>query len=98
MLLFMLYLVFAVAVIGVVASFLRSVPGVALLSVGILVALGLVSIVGALAPWLPGALVGATDSLVRGGEFDYGRSIVVTALLIVAMVKFAINRLETREV
>lgn len=96
--LFMLYLVFAVAVIGVVAAFLRSVPGVALLSVGILIGLGLLSIVGVLAPWLPGALVGATDSLIRGGEFDYGRSIIVTVILIVAMVKFAIMRLETREV
>jgi len=96
--LFMLYLVFAIAVIGVIASFLRSVPGVALFSVGILIALGLLSIIRVLAPWLPGALVGATDSLIRGGEFDYGRSIIVTVVLIGAMVKFAIMRLETREV
>ncbi len=97
-LLFMLYLVFAVALVGVVASFLRSVPGVALVSVGALIILGLLSIVGALAPWLPGALVGAVDSLIRGGDFDYWRSIVVTILLIAAMVSLAIHRLESREV
>jgi ABC-2 type transport system permease protein len=97
-LLFMLYLVFSVAVIGVVASFLRSVPGVALLSVGALIALGLLSIIGTLAPWLPGALIGAVDALIRGGEFDYWRSIIVTVVLIAAMVAFAIRRLEGREV
>jgi ABC-2 type transport system permease protein len=97
-LLFMLYLVFAVALVGVVASFLRSVPGVALASVGTLIILGLLSIVGGLAPWLPGALVGAVDSLIRGGDFDYWRSIVVTVLLIAAMVSLAIHRLESREV
>jgi len=96
--LFMLYLVFAIALVGVVASILRSVPGVALVSVGALIILGLLSIVGALAPWLPGALVGAIDSLIRGGEFEYWRSIVATLILIAAMVPFAIRRLEAREV
>lgn len=96
--LFMLYLAFAMALIGVAASFLRSVPGVALVSVGTLIILGLLSIVGAVAPWLPGALVGAIDSLIRGGDFDYWRSIIVTLLLIALMVPFAIRRLETREV
>ena len=96
--LFMLYLVFAIALVGVVASILRSVPGVALVSVGALIILGLLSIAGALAPWLPGALVGAIDSLIRGGEFEYWRSIVVTVILIAAMVPFAIRRLEAREI
>ena len=96
--LFMLYLVFAIALVGVVASILRSVPGVALVSVGALIILGLLSIVGALAPWLPGALVGAIDSLIRGGEFEYWRSIVVTVILIASMVPFAIRRLEAREI
>lgn len=97
-LLFMLYLVFAVAVVGVVASFLRSVPGTALVSVGALIILGLLSIVDVAAPWLPGALVGAIDSLIRGGEFDYWRSVVVTIVLIGGMVAFSIRRLESREV
>ncbi len=97
-LLFMLYLVFAVALVGVVASFLRSVPGVALVSVGALIVLGLLSIVGAAAPWLPGALVGAIDSLIRGGEFEYWRSILVTLALIGGMVVLSIHRLESREV
>ena len=97
-LLFMLYLVFVVALIGVVASFLRGVPSVALVSVGTLIVFGLLSIVGALAPWLPGTLTGAVDSLIRGGDFEYGRSIGVTIVLIGAMVAFAIRRLESREV
>jgi hypothetical protein len=71
---------------------------VALVSVGALIILGLLSVVGVVAPWLPGALVGAIDSLIRGGDFEYWRSIIVTLILIASMVPFAIRRLETREV
>ena len=96
--LFSLYLVFAVAVIGFVSSLIKRVPGVALLSVGVLIVVGLLSLVSPLAPWLPNELIGAIDSLIRGGDFDYWRAIVVTLVLIVALVALSIHRLERREV
>jgi len=93
-----LYLTFAVAVIGFVSSLIRKIPGVALLSVGILIVIGLLSLVGPIAKWLPNELIGAVDSLVRGGEFDYWRSIVVTIVLVVGLLALTIRRLEGREV
>ncbi|MGI9641280.1 MAG: hypothetical protein ACR2N9_00705 [Acidimicrobiia bacterium] len=92
-----LYLVFVVAVIGLVSSFVRKVPGVALLSVGILIAIALPSLVPSLAPWLPDELIGATEILIRGGSFDFWRSIIVTVLLIVGMIALSVYRLERRE-
>ena len=91
------YLVFAVATIGLVSSFIRKVPGVALLSVGLLILIALLSLIPALAPWLPSELIGAIDVLIRGGEFDFWRSLVVTILLIGGMVTVSIQRLESRE-
>ncbi len=97
-LLFMLYLVFVVALIGLVASFLQSTPGVALLSIGLLIVIGLLSVVGTLAPWMPGALVGGIETLIRGGEFEYWRSIAATSALIAIMIPYAIHRLSQREI
>lgn len=92
-----MYLVFAVAVIGLVSSFIRKVPGVALLSVGLLILMALLALIPAVAPWLPSELVGAIDILVRGGDFDFWRSLAMTILLIAGMVAFSIHRLERRE-
>ncbi|MEN8041171.1 MAG: hypothetical protein ABFR95_06665 [Actinomycetota bacterium] len=96
--LFMVYLVFLVAVVGLVSSFLRSVPGVALVSVGALIVIGLLSIISPLAPWLPGALIGSTDVLLSGGEFIYWRALIVTSALIAGMTTWSIHRLDHREV
>jgi ABC-2 type transport system permease protein len=96
-LLFSLYLVFAVVVIAFLSSILKSVPAVAILSVASLIAVGLLSLVSTIAPWLPSALVGAIDSLVRGGQFDYWRAIIVTSVLIVGLVSITLRRLEHRE-
>jgi len=96
-LLFSLYLVFAVCVMAFLSSVLKSVPAVAILSVASLIAVGLLSLVSTLAPWLPSALVGAIDSLVRGGEFDYWRSILVTVAAIVALITITLQRLAHRE-
>jgi len=96
-LLFSLYLVFAVVVIAFLSCILKSVPAVAILSVASLIAVGLLSLVSTVAPWLPSALVGAIDSLVRGGQFDYWRAIIVTSVLIVGLVSITLRRLEHRE-
>jgi ABC-2 type transport system permease protein len=95
--LFGFYLAFAVAVVSVVASFIRSVPGVALLSVGILIVLALLGLVPQLAPWLPSELVGATDVLIRGGGFAFWRALLTTIVLSVLLLMVSIRRLEQRE-
>lgn len=92
-----IYLVFAVAVIGLVSSFIRKVPGVALLSVGLLILIALLALIPAVAPWLPSELVGAIDVLIRGGEFDFWRSLVMTILLTAGMFAFSVQRLKHRE-
>ena len=96
--LFGLYLAFAVAVFALIASFLRRVPGVAMLSVGVLIVLALVGLVPNVAQWLPSELVGAIDILIRGGEFEFWRSILTTAVLTIVMLAVSIKRLEAREV
>lgn len=95
--LFALYLVFVVAVVALVSSFIRSVPGVAMLSVGILIVLALIGLVPQIAPWLPSELVGATDALVRGGEFDFWRAIFVAAVMTIVFLAISIRRLGRRE-
>lgn len=96
-LLFGLYLAFVVAVVAAVASFIRSVPGVAMLSVGILILLALLGLVPQIAPWLPSELVGATDELVRGGDFDFWRAVLMTVALSIGLPAISIRRLEHRE-
>lgn len=95
--LFGLYLAFAVALVALVASLVRSVPGVAVISAGALVALALLGLVPQIAPYLPSELVGAADWIVRGGDFDFWRAVIATVGLTVAMLAISIRRLETRE-
>jgi ABC-2 type transport system permease protein len=95
--LFGLYLAFAVAVVALVASFIRSVPGVALLSVGILIVLALLGLVPQIAPWLPSDLVGAADVLIRGGSFDFWRAVAMAVGLSTGMLAISIRRLAARE-
>lgn len=93
-----LYWVFAVVVVAVVSTFVRSVPATALISVGLLIVIGLLSLISPVAPWLPSALLGALDVLVRGGEFDFWRTIIVTLVLIAILIPWSIARLDRREV
>jgi ABC-2 type transport system permease protein len=95
--LFGLYLIFVVAVVAAVASFIRGVPGVAMLSVGALIVLALLGLVPQIAAWLPSYLVGATDALVRGGDFDFWRAVVMTIALSIVLLVVSIKRLERRE-
>ncbi len=95
--LFGLYLAFAVAVSGLIASFIRRVPGVAILSVGALIVLALVGLVPNVARWLPSELVGAGDVLIRGGDFTFWPSVFTTLLLTIVMLVVSIKRLESRE-
>ena len=93
-----LYLVVAVVLTGLVASFLRNVPGVALLTLGILIALGLLGLISTVSAWLPSELLGGLDVLIRGGEFELWRSVAVSVALIAVMVWITFARLQHREV
>ncbi len=80
-LLLAVYLIFAVALTGLAASFVRSVPGAVLITVAALIVIGIIGLIPQVEPWLPSSLVGSFDALISGGEFDYWRSLVVTIIL-----------------
>ena len=96
-LLYSLYLVLVVAVLGFFASFLRSVPAVALLTVATMIAIGVLGLLPNLAPWLPSELVGAIDILTRGGGFEFWRATLVTIVVIAVLIAVSVRRLESRE-
>lgn len=93
-----LYLCFAVAVTGFFASFVRSVPGTALLTVGALIVLSLLGLIPAVRHWLPSDLVGGYDALIAGGDFVYWRAIVSAVVLSITAIAVSVYRMERREV
>jgi ABC-2 type transport system permease protein len=93
-----LYLVFAVALLALFGSLVRKVPATALLTVGTLIVLSLIGLLGAVGPWLPSYLIGGFDGIIAGGDFVYWRAIVVTVAAIAAALALAVVRLENREV
>ncbi len=97
-LLLSVYLVFAVALTGLAASFVRSVPGAALITVAVLIVIGIIGLIPQVEPWLPSSLVGSFDVLISGGEFDYWRSLLVTVLLSLAFVPVSFTLMGRREV
>jgi ABC-2 type transport system permease protein len=92
------YLVFAVALTGLTASLVRSVPGAALITVAVLIVIGIIGLVPQVEPWLPSSLVGSFDVLISGGEFDYWRSLLVTVVLSFACVPASFALMGRREV
>lgn len=93
-----LYLAFVVVVVGLMGSIVRKVVTTALLSVGALIAFGLLGLIPQVAPWLPSDLLGALDQLIRGGDFEYWRAIATTVVLIAAIPVLTFTLLERREV
>lgn len=93
-----LYLVFAVSVVAAVSGLMRSVPAVALGSLGVLVVLPIFGLVPAVEVWLPSHLFGAIAGLIDGAPVtDYLRSILVTFVVAPALVWFAMARYDARE-
>jgi small basic protein len=80
-----------------VASLIRSVPGIVALSVGILIGLALLGLVPQIAPYLPSELVRAPDVLIRGGDFEFWPAVAVASASTVALLAISIKRLEARE-
>lgn len=92
------YLCFAVALTGLFASLVRSVPATALLTIGALIALSIVGLIPAVRPWLPSDLVGGYDALIAGGDFVYWRAMSSAVVLSVGAIAFSVYRMERREV
>jgi ABC-2 type transport system permease protein len=93
------YLWFAVGVVVLTTSFVRSVAGAAAGAIGILLALPIVGLWPAAEPWLPSTLVGAHVAMVRADPAgDYlptaGATVAATAVILLV----ATRRLRHREV
>ena len=93
-----LYLLFAIALVGLMASLVASVPGAALLTVGSLIVLGIANLIPLVGPWLPSYLVGGFDALIVGGDFDYWRAVSVTIVGASTAVWASVILMQRREV
>jgi ABC-2 type transport system permease protein len=92
------YLAFAVAVVAVVASFVRTQIGTVLAALGTLIALPMLATVGVLRPWLPSELVTATLAVIEGAPAsEFLRATVVAVLATGLALALAASRLERRE-
>ena len=94
-----IYLAFSVAVVALCAGVARSVVGIAAIALSVLIALPILGQVGALASWLPSALVGAPVRLVEGAsETSFLRAAGVGAVATVAALWAAGRLLARREI
>lgn len=93
-----LYLAFAVAVTALAASIARTVPVTVLVTLGLLIVLGILSIVPQVSDWLPSALPGSLDELIRGAPFEYWPAVVVTVATSVLCLGLAAYFFRRREV
>ncbi len=93
-----LYLCFAVSVVAVAASVSRQVLSIVLLSVAVLVVLPILQVVGAIEPWLPSKLLGATTALLGGASLTtLLKATAVTLVAVPVLLAVAIHRLAQRE-
>lgn len=92
------YLAFAVAVTTFATSLVRSVLTAVAVAVALLLALPVIGIVGAVAPWLPSRLLGALPELAAGAEAgEYRRALGTTLAAIPLLLAAAVHRLDRRE-
>jgi ABC-2 type transport system permease protein len=96
-LLLSVYLVFVVALTGLAASLVRSIPGAALITVAALIVIGIIGLIPQVDAWLPSRLVGSFDALIAGGGFDYWGPLVVTIVLSMGAIAASITLMERRE-
>ena len=93
-----LYLAFAMAVVAAVAGRTQSVLVAVVVSIGVLLLLPIFGIAPNFGEWLPSHLVGAIDSLVRGGSAaDYWRSVLTTLGLTAGALWLAVRWAAQRE-
>lgn len=93
-----LYLVFAVGVVAAISGLIRSVPGIALSALGVLIVLPIIGLVPVIEVWLPSQLFAAIAGLIEGAPAtDYLRSALVTVVATPLLVWFAMARYDARE-
>jgi len=98
MLLTSLYLAFAVAVAAAAASFVRTPLAIVPFAAGVLIAIPLLGLIGALRDWLPSVLLGSLVGLVVGvPPVEYLRPALVTLAATAALLWLATARLQRRE-
>ncbi len=94
-----IYLVFAVALSALTASFIRSTPGAAGVTAVLLIALPIAGSVHSIKYWLPSTLVNAPVDLLDGTRLShYLPGLTVTIVASAALLATATTRLRTREV
>jgi ABC-2 type transport system permease protein len=94
-----LYLAFAVAVVALIASALRTQLGTVLAALVTLVALPVLATVGALRPWLPSELLTAVLAVTEGAPVtEFLRPTLVAVAASAGALLLAARRLEAREV
>jgi ABC-2 type transport system permease protein len=93
-----LYLAFAIAVVAVVASLVRSQVGVVFGALGALIVLPMLAMVEAIRPWVPSELLTAVIAVVEGEDpTAYLRATAVGVVATVGLLLLAMRRLERRE-
>lgn len=93
-----LYLAFAVAVTAAAASFVRTPLAIVPIAAGVLIAVPLLGLLGALRDWLPSVLLGSLVGLVVGvPPVEYLRPALVTLGAAAGLLWLAAARLERRE-
>jgi ABC-2 type transport system permease protein len=93
-----LFQVFVVATVALAAGLAKSFVQTAILAVGLLLSLPLLSLVGPLGPWLPGELTVMLAQLDRSRDaIDYARPVLVTLVAIPVFLAVAVRRFEGRE-
>jgi ABC-2 type transport system permease protein len=98
MLLTSVYLAFAVAVTAAASSFARAPLAIVPMAAGLLIAVPLLGLVGALRDWLPSVLLGSLVGLTVGvPPIDYLRPTVVTLAATAGLLWLATARLRRRE-
>lgn len=94
-----LYLSFAVAVVAVSATLVKSQLNAVMLSLGVLIALPIMALVRGVAAWLPSYLVAAPDGLVGDQPLtNFARATCVTLVATVVCLWLAIRRSANREI
>jgi ABC-2 type transport system permease protein len=94
-----LYLAFAVAVLALMVGLTRSTVGAIFGAFAVLIALPLIALVPAIAPWLPSELFAAVVEMLAGAPAsDFARSAAVTVGGTAALLVLAGQRYERREV
>ena len=93
-----IYLVFAVALVAAISGFIRSIPGIALGSLAVLVLMPVLALAPAVGTWLPSHLFAAVAALVEGeAATEFIPAAVVSVIATAGLMLLAMRRYDLRE-